>query len=212
MSTPIQSLNHILQDIIALSWNLQAFRDNYLALYFLSPNLIHNRQKLLLLLVQPENIQFQSHCQILPWTKLLKGMHLLAFNRHVTWIRPSLEPQTDRRDNALPEIIAWIMKYGVKHSKNLGLTCNPKLQSNLSLGMRKWPSRKKKRVQLHNLTLLSQGIMCTTPEAGHPSNERGEPTASYRWTGRVWEMAGWSSRLQEITNHFGRIYGIIRVN
>ena len=28
-------------------------------------------------------------------------------------------------------------------------------------------------------------------------NERGEPTASYRWTGWVWEITGWSSRLQE---------------
>ena len=33
-----------------------------------------------------------------------------------------------------------------------------------------------------------------------PNNERGEPTASYRWTGWVWETTSWSSsRLQE--NH-----------
>ena len=29
------------------------------------------------------------------------------------------------------------------------------------------------------------------------SNERGELTASYRWTGRVWEITDWSSRFQE---------------
>ena len=29
------------------------------------------------------------------------------------------------------------------------------------------------------------------------TNEPGEPTASYRWTGGVWEITGWSSRLQE---------------
>ena len=29
------------------------------------------------------------------------------------------------------------------------------------------------------------------------SNDRGEPVVSYRWTGWVWEITGWSSRLQE---------------
>ena len=29
------------------------------------------------------------------------------------------------------------------------------------------------------------------------SNERGEPAVSSRWTGWVWEITGWSSRLQE---------------
>jgi len=28
-------------------------------------------------------------------------------------------------------------------------------------------------------------------------NDRGEPAVSYRWTGWVWEITGWSSRLQE---------------
>ena len=36
------------------------------------------------------------------------------------------------------------------------------------------------------------------------NNERGEPTPSYRWTGRVWEITGWSSRLppRKTTDHF----------
>ena len=46
------------------------------------------------------------------------------------------------------------------------------------------------------------------------SNEWGEPTASYRWTGWAWDITGWSSsRLQEyysITrpSYFTGIYGI----
>ena len=40
------------------------------------------------------------------------------------------------------------------------------------------------------------------------SNDQGEPTASYRWIGWVWEITGWSSRLQETTDHFRGIYGI----
>ena len=30
-----------------------------------------------------------------------------------------------------------------------------------------------------------------------PNNDRGEPAVSYKWTGWVWEITGWSSRLQE---------------
>ena len=38
--------------------------------------------------------------------------------------------------------------------------------------------------------------------------DRGEPAISYRWTGWVWGIPGWSSRLQEITDHFRGIYRI----
>ena len=31
--------------------------------------------------------------------------------------------------------------------------------------------------------------------SSHSRNVRGEPAASYRWTGWVWEITGWSSRL-----------------
>ena len=31
-----------------------------------------------------------------------------------------------------------------------------------------------------------------------PFNEQGEPTASYKWTSWVWEITGWSLRLQEL--------------
>ena len=34
------------------------------------------------------------------------------------------------------------------------------------------------------------------------------PAVSYRWTGWVWDITGWSSRLQEITDHFRGIYRI----
>jgi hypothetical protein len=29
------------------------------------------------------------------------------------------------------------------------------------------------------------------------NNEQGEPAATYRWPGWVWEITGWSSKLQE---------------
>ena len=35
-----------------------------------------------------------------------------------------------------------------------------------------------------------------------------EPAISYRWTGWVWEIIGWSSRLQEIYRSFRGIYRI----
>ena len=35
-------------------------------------------------------------------------------------------------------------------------------------------------------------------------NDRGEPVVSYRWTGWVWEITGWSSRLQENYPSFER--------
>ena len=63
-------------------------------------------------------------------------------------------------------------------------------------------------------TLLSLGRTCLGNETwcnGHCSsasqmlfvnttpsfNDRGEPALSYRWAGWVWEITGWSSRLQE---------------
>ena len=45
------------------------------------------------------------------------------------------------------------------------------------------------------------------------SNKWGEPTASYIWTGWVWEITSWSPRLQEITDHLRGIYGIyLKIN
>ena len=34
--------------------------------------------------------------------------------------------------------------------------------------------------------------------------DRGEPVVSYKWTGWVWELTGWSSRLQENYRSFQR--------
>ena len=39
------------------------------------------------------------------------------------------------------------------------------------------------------------------------SNDRGEPAVSYKWTGWVWEMTDWSSRLQENYRSFERNLG-----
>ena len=41
-----------------------------------------------------------------------------------------------------------------------------------------------------------------------PTYDRGEPTVTYKWTGWVWKITGWSSRLLEINDHFKRIYTI----
>ena len=43
------------------------------------------------------------------------------------------------------------------------------------------------------------------PHCRDPANERREPTASYRWTGWVWEITCWSSKF---TENFRGIYGI----
>ena len=55
-----------------------------------------------------------------------------------------------------------------------------------------------KKGGLHWLSPLAVGNM---PGVGKPApascNEQGEPTASYRWTGWVWEITSWRSRLQE---------------
>ena len=49
------------------------------------------------------------------------------------------------------------------------------------------------------LNLISQtGSWSKATEASSKhTNEQGEPTISYRWTGWVWEITSWSSRLQE---------------
>ena len=41
-----------------------------------------------------------------------------------------------------------------------------------------------------------------------PGNDKGEPAVSYRFTGWAWEISGRSSTLQEITDHFRRIFRI----
>ena len=40
--------------------------------------------------------------------------------------------------------------------------------------------------------------------SGVCNNDREEPAVRYRWTGWVWEITGWSSRLQEIHRSFYR--------
>ena len=46
-----------------------------------------------------------------------------------------------------------------------------------------------------------------------PYNEQGEPTASYKWTGRVWEITGWSSKLQEnYPSHIEYTYNILQID
>ena len=63
-----------------------------------------------------------------------------------------------------------------------------------------------KRLMLHNIhspPILSSCCNTLIEETQHyiiftlPLNERGEQTASYRWTGWIWEITGRSSRLQE---------------
>ena len=51
-------------------------------------------------------------------------------------------------------------------------------------------------------TLGSQPVIMPKKLLGHwprlnQNYDRGEPAVSYKWTGWVWEITGWSSRLQE---------------
>ena len=55
---------------------------------------------------------------------------------------------------------------------------------------------------IHSSPILSSCCNTLIEEAQHyiitlPFNERGEPTASYRWAGWIWEITGRSSRLHE---------------
>ena len=46
--------------------------------------------------------------------------------------------------------------------------------------------------------------MITTLGENYITNDQGEPTVSYKWTGWVWEITGWRSRLQENYRSFYR--------
>ena len=73
--------------------------------------------------------------------------------------------------------------------------------------------RMSKSNRLDLQTLGSQPVMPKkNPRSLITSLDWGEPVVGYRWTVWVWEITGWSSRLQEITDNFRGIHRILCPN
>ena len=63
-----------------------------------------------------------------------------------------------------------------------------------------WYSKILPKFRVNSLKLSTNSKLCCTVL----SDDRGEPAVSYRWTGWVWEITGWSSRLQANYRSFWR--------